>query len=268
MKITLNITPKTFNYFADYSWFLHGYTRGNSYIFFDFPPKIEDGIFEFELMNFGISMDYDGYVEKVLKEKSPYFDDVVNCIYQYKNMMIFGKAKFKLTNVKGVDVCLSTDNNFSDFLYYGTDYRIEKGDFKFQCGGKSAFSPVHGSSLNIITNKDMQATITFSSDDYILLDRSDEEFIKDVASKQTTYDYESSSQHQNADEILKHFTTKVAKTFDWDFRTEYFWREYDPEDEFRMQHVATKSELVDEVAEERNEKTEKRRGLFSRVFKK
>jgi len=267
MRITLNLSPKIFNYFTDYDHFLHDYSSGDSYIFLDLPPKIEDGTFEFELMNFGISMDYHGYVEKLLKEKSPYFDDVVNCDYQYKNMMVFGKAKFKITHVKGIDIQLRDDNNFNDSLYYGTDYRIEKGDFKFNCAGNSAFSPHYSAMLNIITNKDMQATITFSSDEYILLDRSDEEFIKDIASKQTTYDYETSSQYQNADEILKYFTSKVTKTFDWDFRTEYFWREYDPEDEFRMQHVATKNEL-EEVTEVRNEKTEKRRRLFDRIFKK
>jgi len=242
MRITIDITPKTFNSFTNHSEFLHGYSYVNPYIFFDVPPKLESGIFEFELMNFGISMGYDKCVEKMLKEKSPYFDDVVNCDYKYKNMMIFGKAKFGITNVKGVDIRVGINNNFCDFVYYGTDYRIEKGDFKFNCAGNSAFSSHYSAMLNIITNKDMQATITFSSDEYILLDRSDEEFIKDVASKQTIYDYETSSQYQNIDEILKHFIAEKPKTFDWNFCEEYF-RSYFPEEGI-VPCTAIKSELI------------------------
>jgi len=267
MRKTLNVT-KNFNTVVNDSYFLnHYYSEMKPYIYFGFPPKIEDGILEFELMNFGLNMDYDGEIESALKENLPYFDDIVNCDFIDKNIMIFGKASFKITNVKGIEMRLwDLENGFhGKKRYYSTaSYRLEKGDFLFDVGGYSEFSSYY-TTLYVIADKDTQATFTFSSDEYILRNNRSPELEKYIASKQTFYDYKTSSRYYNVDEILKEFNTKMPKTFDFDFRQEYFCREHLPVESFGTD-IATKSELVVE-AEDRDEKVEKR-GIISRIFKK
>jgi len=214
MQITLDVT-KEFSVINDAHFLDAGEMK--PYIFFDFPLNILDGVFTFELMNFGLNMNDE--IEKNFKIYSPYFDDIINCNFKYKNIIIFGKAKFKITNVKGVEVELRNLEN-EEKLYYATaPYRIEKDDFIFEKGGYSEFSS-HDTTLYIISDKNTQATVTFSSDEYILMHTHEPEYERYVATKQTHYNYKSSPMYNT--DILKSFDSRITKLFDFNYYPKYF----------------------------------------------
>ena len=218
MEITLDIT-KVFDSVVDTGHFIDA-GKMKPYIFFDFPFDVVDGVFDFSLMNFGLNMNLENkLIEEILKENSPNFDDIVDCEYDYKSIMIFGKAKFKITGVKGIDIRL-WDSKIGEKLYYSNNaYKIKKGDFNFNCSGNSEFSS-HSISLSIVANTQAQGTVTFDSNEYILMNECSKEFEEYVSSKQTAYDYKTSCKYDTG--ILEMFDIKIPKSFDFEHYQKYF----------------------------------------------
>ena len=201
----------------------------NPVIFFENPIQSKEN-FCFELMNFGLNISKE--MEKKFEAESPCFDDNINSEcpdYVCKSIFIFGKAGFKVTNVKGLCMQLASPDRVisermiipkviqGERLYYEQPCILKKGDRLFECGGKSAFSN-HYTLLKIIGDKNSQATVTFSSADYLIMDLFDEagEFI--YAKKQTPYNYENGIPRPD---ILNNCTGKIPKLFDFDFRSKY-----------------------------------------------
>lgn len=213
MKLTLDIT-KDFNELVDVGHFINA-GEMKPYIFFDFPPKIENRMFTFEIMNFGFDVSSrSGLIEKQFKEKSSHFDDIL-----HKRLMITGKAEFEIKNVKGIDIQLWDLKNKTR-MYYSTDnYQIEKGDYLFEGGGYSEFSSSY-IWLNVLADKNTKATITFSLGEYVELENDSPEFERYVSTLQTPYDYQTSSRY-DAD-ILKSFDNKVPRTLDFEYSQKYF----------------------------------------------
>ena len=244
MKITLDIT-KEFNSLINHDCFLQ-WSEMKPYLFFEFPLEIVDEVFEFELMNFELHKGDSREIDVEFKEKSPYFDDILYATESFgegleikNSILIFKKAKFKITGVKGVDVQLRKNNK--SVYHSNNSYIIEKGDFKFNLGGFSEFSP-HYAILGILANCDAKASVTFSAEDYVLINDNTRKFDEYLCSKQTPYNYKTSLKYQNSENILKQFITKTPKTFNHDYTKKYF-DFLDIENGIRTQ-FAIRSELI------------------------
>ena len=252
MKITLDIT-KEFNSLVNHEYF-YEYTRHNNFIFMEHPLSMKEGFLELEQMNF--SLNFNDEMEQQLKLCSPHFDDILNHHEEYrsKSILIFGKAKFKFTGVKGFYVKLGEIGTPKDEnLYYEMVCKIKKGDYSFKCGGYSAFSP-HYTLVRVIADKNAKATITFSSDEYILMDSDGREFETRISAKETPYDYRD---FVGADKVLSHYRKEMIKMFDFDFYTKYF--EFCHEDGFLTDIAMRDEECFD------SSKTEEMK-LKDRIF--
>jgi len=147
--------------------------------------------------------------EAEFEKNSPSFNDVLECQYEYKGIMIFGKACFNITGVKGAAIRLAHKD---ERLYCEWPYTIKKGDYIFQCGGYAPFSH-HYMIIYIVADKDAVATIKFSSDEYVLMNSAEYEFQKSVSAMQTPYIRNNIG---NAS-ILSKFTTMKSRLFDFDY---------------------------------------------------
>jgi len=214
MDITLDITNK-FNTLVNYDYFLDNAPM-NPIIFLEFPNNIVGG-YEFELMNFGLNISSE--MKERFGNSLPNFKDIFECSYQYQRIIIYGKAKFKITGLKGGDVKFTDIDNplNGKKFYYTWPYKVEKGDFDFICGGNSSFSP-HFTTVHLIGSRNARATITFSSEDYILIcdDQIDTEDI--AASKQTPYNYVQAQTLR----LPVDCNNVAGKMFNLDFRDKYF----------------------------------------------
>ena len=195
MEISIDIT-KSFNGLIDYV-----NMEVKPIIFLNFPSDIR-GKYCFELMNFRLNMD--SKVLEQLKEYSPVCKDIVDCGFLDKSIFIFGKAKFIIDGVNGADVEFATEDDFFNGkkVYHTWDYKIEAGDYAYVCGGYSSFIPWF-TTIYLLTHKINNAKVTFSSDEYVLMDTYDDTFAK---SKETTYNY----------------TNNKGKLFNFQFLNKFF----------------------------------------------
>jgi len=162
-------------------------------VFFEEPFSFKEN-FSFELMNLGLNME-----DEMLHDfaaNAPHFDDVVKYISSpvdiAKNILIFGKAKINITNLKGL--CIQMPNTGlppyekvtswfgreSKFipargLYFEHPYTLEKGDRLFVCGGHSSFSDNYVN-VYMIAGGNTKATITFSSEEYAIKESEDKDY--------------------------------------------------------------------------------------------
>lgn len=215
MDITLDIT-KRFNTLVNHDCFFDGPLM-NPVLFLNYPNDIR-GNYNLELMNFGLNISKE--MEEEFIKYTPYFDDIVKCEYAYKSLVIFGKAKFNFTGIKGAEVQFSDVGEVADSrtLYYTWPYEVTKGDYQFLCGGHSPFSP-HYLLLYLIADSNTRATITFSSNDYMLMDSHSIELEELASSKQAPFSFKESATGKH---FLNNCTAIPGKMFDFDFRNKYF----------------------------------------------
>lgn len=223
MDITLDIT-ECFNGTVNNEWFHE--TLENIVFFMDFKDKLND-VLEFELMNFGLNLE-DFMLEEFAKH-SPYFDDIIEFskIDRFPSIIIYGKAKFKITDVKGMEIkYIPKVYNNPDDLYFGNwDYKLKKGDTYFDVGGYLPTSP-YWASCRIIAGLDTKATITFSSDEYVIDDITVE--VQRDAFSRNVFDFEKNY----VEEIPKYATKIPGKMFNWDFYCKHFKTHFEGEEVF------------------------------------
>jgi len=235
MDITLDITDY-FNSVVNYSMFFDwDYSLMNPILFFTKPFQFTEN-FCFELMNFGLNIEKD--MENLFHEKRPYFDDILRdtttpC-YMCKSILIFGKAKFEFSKLKGLCVQLRDPSTPpykevydalskttiivpSDGLYYEHQCKLKTGDNLFDCGGKSEFSN-HNISIRLIAEKGTTARITFSSNDYVLMTGHNEADEKNYAKMQTAYNWLNCESREDIWDML---TTEKPKMLDVDYYNRY-----------------------------------------------
>ena len=153
MDITLNIN-KCFNSAVNYELVLDSAPINTTLFLQD--PFISGDSFACSLINFALN--YDNVMDDSFKEKSPVFDDILNCKCDYKDILILGKANFNISHVKGIylvfkekrtplytEVSLGEGKNPSyipseEFLYYQQECLVKKGDYLFTIGGKASFA--------------------------------------------------------------------------------------------------------------------------------
>lgn len=210
MNICLDITKK-FNSVINYNYFFDSAPM-NPVIFLDYTNSSVSH-YEFDLMNFGLNVSDE--MEQVFLKNRSFFENIVKCSYEYKSLLIYGKAKITINGVKGVDLQYSSKD---EKLYYSLPYQVKKGDFDFECGGFSSCSN-HFVIAHIIANSSAQATITFSSDDYFLMSSNSMEFENIAASKQTPFQYECNNVF---DRFIKRFSQSPGKMFDINFINRYY----------------------------------------------
>lgn len=215
MNITLDIT-KRFNTLVNHDSFFD-FAAMNPVLYLNFPNDIR-GNYDLELMNFGLNISKE--MEQEFIKHTPYFDDIVKCEYAYKSLVIFGKAKFIFTGIKGADLrfCDTGEVAESRALYYTWPYEVTKGDYQFLCGGHSPFSP-HYLLLYLIADSNTRATITFSSNDFILLDSHSIELEEFASNKQAPFSFK---EVVTGKHFLSNCTAIQGKMFDFDFRNKYF----------------------------------------------
>jgi len=230
MDITLDIS-NNFNYVVNYNIFFDCKVPLNPVLFFEDLLCLNRTL-NFELMNFGLNID--DSIAKEIATNYPTLKNVLDCDFIYKSFIIWGRARFNITKIKGICIQLlepgkppykkiyKEDKTIqiiqSDGLYYEQFCTIKKGDRFFQCGGNSAHSN-HFVYLNLITDNDAMANITFPSDEYILKESDDEEYETTLAKKQTPYDYLDYVKNIN---ILDKFTSKKSKMLEVEYRNKYF----------------------------------------------
>lgn len=216
MEITIDIT-KIFRYVVNYTLFFDCDIAINPVIFFEKPFKY-DNIFNFELMNFALNIEQE--MNDEFLKKSPHFDDIINCDVLHKSVIIIGRAKFKITNLKGLGLMLTTTHCKKELppLYFEHPCKIKKGDYVFDCGGNSTFSP-HFIKAIFITDKDAKVTVSFSSKDYLLKTSCDKQYENRLAKKQTPYSY--IDREQRID-ILSKCSKKEPRVFNDSFITSNF----------------------------------------------
>lgn len=110
-------------------------------------------------MNFGLNISE--RMERMFLENKRLFGNIINCSFEYKSLLIYGKSKIVIDGVKGVEIQYS---NKKETLYYNSAYKVKAGYFDFVCGGFSSFSD-HFVLAHIIAGHNAKATITFASDD-------------------------------------------------------------------------------------------------------
>ena len=232
MKITLDITNK----FMTVVNHEHYFDMAPMFpvLFLDFLNDLSDR-YCLRLMNFGLNIDKE--MEAELARHSPHFDDIVSSDFTHKSLLIFNEATFEFSGIKGGDARFYGINeaNKGEALYHTWPYTITKGDYQFLCGGHSPFSP-HYILLHLIGKSDSKATITFSSDDYILIDPFSIEMEEHEASKQTPLSIQRSDKGA---EFLSACTHTAGRMFDFGFYTKHFKLVYG--DRFHTS-IAVKSE--------------------------
>ena len=218
MEITLDIT-KRFRYIVNYALFFDCDIPMNPIIFFNNPFQFNKN-FSFELMNFGLNIE--DKAEHEFSLNSPYFDDVLKCEFLYKSIIIIGRAKFHISNLKGLGVQLTDyiapHGVPADTHYYEHACKINKGDFIVDCGGKSEFSH-HFIKTIFIADKDAKITVTFSASDYLLKSSDDHNHESHLAKKQTPYNFSTGAPRPD---ILEKCTAKKPEMFDNNYRAIYF----------------------------------------------
>jgi len=211
MDITLDI-EKRFNTVINHEYFFDGPSM-EPVLFLNISESIY-GEYEIELMNFGLNIHKE--MEESFMNYSPDFDDIVRCTYEFKSLLIFGKAILKFSGIKGADLKLA--HLSGEKLYYTWPYKIVKDDYLFSCGGYSPFS-AHYMLLNLIANSNASATITFSSSDYLLLNNHSYDIENMASSRQTRFSYVESN---IGDIFLNKCSVNIAKSFDFNYYNRYF----------------------------------------------
>jgi len=230
--VTLDIPPKIFNSVMNFGYFFGNDASLMHPIIFSENLFDTKEVVSFEMMNFRLDIFDD--MEKELIKHSPNFDKVAECDCNYKGLLIFGKARLDITNVKGIYLEFSglpdsfgkeyhgrddiVTNIRGEKTYYTRPCKIKKGDYILLVGGNSSFSH-HYAECYLVADKDAIATITFSLDEYILVDAHDEDSEFIFSKKQTRYDYRNSKPRPD---ILEKFTNVPSKLFDADFMRDYF----------------------------------------------
>lgn len=178
MNVTIDIT-NDFNQLIDYIM-----APKKPIIFLNFPSSIV-GTYELELMNFMLNLN-DDIIEQ-FKDYNVIYDKLINNNYAFKSLFLFGKAKITFDNVKGADVEISLDDDFhkGKKAYHTWEYKVEKGDLRFECGGYASFLP-YFILINILCQSETQVKIKFSTDDCIIIDSSDDSY---ALSNETKYEY-------------------------------------------------------------------------------
>jgi hypothetical protein len=215
MEITLDITRR-FNTLVNHDYFFDGPPM-NPVLFLNYPKDIR-GEYQLSLMNFGLNISKE--MEDEFKKYSPSFSDIIKCNSENKRIIIFNEAKFKFSGIKGADFRFADTNTNSNNepLYYTWPYKIVEGDYQFLCGGHSPFS-THYLLCYLIGDSNARATITFSSEDYFLLDSYSSELEELASSKQKSFSIKESTVGRN---ILSSCTSISGKTFDSVIFNEYF----------------------------------------------
>lgn len=215
MNVCLDIT-KEFNSLVNYDYFFDGAPM-YPVIFLNLSDDISY-CYEFDLMNFGLNIS--NGMEQIFLENEQYFGDIIRCSYEYKRLLIYGKAHIKITRVKGVSFRYG---HKGEYLYYGSPCQVKKGDFNYKCGGFSCFSE-HFVLLSIIADCNAHATISFSSENYFLMSSASQEFENMASNKQTPFKYENNNIFN---EYIKKFSKYPEKMFDANFIRKHFEVKYD-----------------------------------------
>ena len=201
MEVTLDIT-KIFSSVINYIFvFGHNTLLMNPILFLESPFQFKEN-FTCELMNFALN--HAAEMDDKFVAATPYFDDILTCDFEYKDILIFGKAKINVSNVKGVYMVLKEpskiiynktflkgsvpENTYGKSIYYEHSCEVKRGDYLFNMGGKSSFSN-HIVELYLIADKDARATISFSSKDYVLRTAHDPINEQAYSKMQTPYSY-------------------------------------------------------------------------------
>lgn len=169
--------------------------------------------YEIGLMNFGLNIS--DKIERVFLENKRSFEDIINCSFEYKSLLIYGRSKIVIDGVKGLDIRYS---NKKETLYYNSAYKVEEGDLDLVCGGSSSFSD-HFVLAHIIAGRNAKATITFSSNDYLLMSSDSPEFQKIASKRQTPFKIENK---KIFDTITDKLSQTPGKMFDIDFYSKFF----------------------------------------------
>ena len=230
MEITIDIT-NNFNKVVNYSLFLD-WGIMNPVMFFEDPFRI-DTHFNFELMNFGLNIYKE--IEEELSKYLPNFKDILDCNSSYKSIIIFGRAKFNISNVKGLNLHLydtpyaykesrtgllkKPKTVLSEGLFYEHPCVLKQGDTLIECWANSAFSP-HKTRLALVADKNTKVTLTFSSKDYVVKESYDKIHEEYLSKKQTPYTF---LEGKPRPDILEICSPDVRpKIFDTDYRNSYF----------------------------------------------
>lgn len=210
MEITFDITDD-FNFLIDCCNFLDN-SRMLPVLFFEPIEKIS-GEYSVDLMNFGFNIN--DKIESELKKHSC-FQDVLNCTYEFKSLMIVRKAKLSFEGIKGADVCIR--NMTGQARYHTWPYKLQQGDVFYSCAGYSPFL-AHHTSLELIGNSTSMAKISFSTNDYILMDSSASEFEFWASMQQSKIPV--CETDKNSSFIMK-CSSIPAKMFDLEYRRIHF----------------------------------------------
>lgn len=237
MNICLNV-GKVSNLAINHNHFLSWVSREmNPVIFFNNPFQVGE-TFNFELMNFGLGVKKE--MTECFIEYRPYFDDILSSKFAYVDLFIFGKANITITKVKGFYMQLGGPDQYipedylkknvhpkvieGERLYYENPCKVKKGDYLFECGGKSSFSN-HYILISLITSDNAKATISFSANEYAPVESDignyslDAESEKLLSKKQTPYDFKNNLPRQD---IINKCSAKIPKRFNIDYLNEYF----------------------------------------------
>jgi len=220
MEITLDIT-KCFNTAVNTDSFYgkSGLVMSPT-IFFDKPFGFEKE-FGFGLMNFGLNISEEMHKGFILK--SPHFDDILlNQVPQYapNSVLIFGKARIEIKNLKGLCIALSPlHGKPEETLYLNHHSKLYKDDMLYELGGSSAFSP-HYFRIVLIADKLAKASLSFSSEDYILDNQTSECSEIFYQEQVLKYDYLDA---ESRFDILERCSSAIRpKIFNVDYRNKYF----------------------------------------------
>ena len=174
--------------------------------------------YELGLMNFGLNIS--DRIEKIFLENKRAFRDITNCSFEYKSLLIYGRSKIVIDGVKGLEIRYS---NKKETLYYNSAYKVEKGDFDFVCGGFSSVSD-YFVLAHIIAGHNAKATISFSSEDYLLMSSDDPDFQKMASKRQTPFKIEN---RKMSNTITNRLSKTPGKMFDIDFYSKHFRTNFD-----------------------------------------
>ena len=231
MEITLDIT-KVFNSVINYVLFFDSMPM-NPILFVDECFQ-DQSMINCSLMNF--TLNYDEKMERAFVKKAPHFDDILACAFLYKDLFIYGKAKISVSKIKAVHMVFKKHNEFlylekslkngektyipnPDLLYYTfNNGNVEKGDILLNIGGNSSFSE-HLIDMYMIADKSAKATITFSSNEYIVRDAHDHVSERKFHRFQTPYNHSAHAYHSN---ILAKCTNTPGEVFDYEWRRKIF----------------------------------------------
>lgn len=205
MDLTIDITEE-FNKLVNCDLFLDGpYMK--SILFID-EINISSNKYEFGLMNFGLNIN--DYIERAMHNYNKDFEMVLSSKDLYKSIMIFGKAKITITYAKGLDLMFTDESIYKK--YFSTSYEIENNDKCFFCSGYSSFSK-HYITAYIVAKSDTCAKLTFNSKEYVLYDRSKNDW--EISKFQRKY---TPTQTENGNKILIKMNDKKGMMFSDKYR--------------------------------------------------